>query len=57
MYDDETGKSLSFTLTEKSDDTYDVDVEGHGKGNLKPYEGDIFKVISDMADDDAENEE
>ena len=52
--DDETGKSVSFTLTENSDGTFDVDVEGHGKGTLKPYEGDILEVISAMADDDAE---
>ena len=55
--DDETGNSISLTMTEGADDTFDVDVQGHGKGTLKPYEGDIMSVISSMATDDAESEE
>ena len=55
--DDETGNSISLTMTEGADDTFDVDVQGHGKGTLKPYEGDTMSVISSMATDDAESEE
>ena len=54
--DEETGKAISFTMVENSDGTYDVDVEGHGKGTLKPYEGNLMEVIAAMADDDAEEE-
>lgn len=54
--DDETDKTITFTLVENADGTYDVDVEGHGKGTLKPYEGNLVEVITSMADDDAEAE-
>ena len=54
--DKETGKTIAFTMVENSDGTYDVDVEGHGKGTLKPYEGNLMEVIGAMADDDAEEE-
>ena len=54
--DDESGKSITFTLTENSDGTRTANVEGHGTGTLTPYEGDILEVISSMADDDADDE-
>ena len=55
--DSETGKTVTFTVVENADGTYDVDVEGHGKGTLKPYEGNLMEVITAMADDDVEAEE
>ena len=51
--DDESGESISFTLTENEDGTASVDVEGHGKGDLTTYEGNVFSVIGSMAEDDA----
>ena len=50
--DEESGGSISFTLTENADGTAEVDVDGHGKGTLKAYEGNIFSMISEMAEDD-----
>lgn len=55
--DDESGKSITFTITEKDDGGVEVDVEGHGKGELQGYEGNIFSVIGSMAEDDAAAEE
>lgn len=55
--DDDSGKSITFTLTENADGSMDVDVEDHGKGNLQGYEGNIFSVIGSLADDDAKAEE
>jgi len=55
--DDDSGKSITFTLTENEDGSMDVDVEGHGKGNLQGYEGNLFSVIGSLADDDAKAEE
>lgn len=52
--DEESGKSISLTVTENGDGTADVDVEGHGKGNLKAYEGNILSVISELIGDDTE---
>ena len=54
--DKKSGKSLTLTMTENSDGTFDVYVDGHGKGTLKPYEGNILEVVSAMADDDESSE-
>lgn len=54
--DTETGKSISLTMVENADGTFAVDVQGHGKGTLKPYEGDILEVIGSMAEDDTSTE-
>ncbi len=50
--DEESGKSISFTLTENEGGNAEVDVEGHGKGTLSAYEGNIFSIIGQMAEDD-----
>lgn len=55
--DEESNKSISFTITENADGGKSVDVEGHGKGELAGYEGNIFSVIGSMATDDAATEE
>ena len=52
--DEESSKTITFTLVENEDGTAEVEVEGHGKGSLKTYEGNLFSVIGSMADDDAE---
>ena len=55
--DDETGKSITLTMTENSDGTFNVDVEGHGTGTLKPYEGNLLEVIESMAVDDEDSDD
>ena len=50
--DEESGKSISFTLTENEGGNAEVDVEGHGKGTLSAYEGNIFSMVGQMAEDD-----
>ena len=44
-----------MALTKNSEDTCSVDVNGHGSGTLKPYEGNLMSIISEMADDDEDN--
>ena len=53
--DEESGRQLVLTMTKGADDTFDVDVEGHGKGTLKPYEGDLLDIITSMATDDTQS--
>lgn len=50
--DDESGESITLTITENADGTASIDVEGRGKGEMMAYEGNIFKMISSMAEDD-----
>lgn len=45
--------SLKGKLTDEGDGTATIDVDGHGKGTLTTYEGNIFSVIGAMAEDDA----
>ena len=51
--DKETGKSISCTLTDNGDGTATIDVDEYGKGELTTYEGDLFSVVSSMAEADA----
>ena len=53
--DEESGKQLVLTMTKGADDAFEVDVEGHGKGTLKPYEGDLLDIITSMATDDTQS--
>ena len=52
--DEDSGESITLAITENDDGTASVDVEGHGKGTLKKYEGNVFDVIGSMAEDDSE---
>ena len=55
--DDESGKTITLTFTENADGTTVVEAEGHGKGELKAYEGNILKMIASMAEDDESTDE
>lgn len=50
--DEESGESITITLTENADGTATVDVDGHGKGELTVYEGNILSIVGTMANDD-----
>lgn len=50
--DEESGKTITLTFTENADGTTEVEAEGHGKGELKAYEGNVFSMIGSMAEDD-----
>lgn len=50
--DEDKGTSISFTLTENADGTVHAEVDGHGQGDLKPYEGNVFSIITSMAEDE-----
>ena len=51
--DEESGQSVTFTITENADGTANVEVDGYGKGALTSYEGNLFSVLGSMAEDDA----
>ena len=49
--DDESGESITYVLTENEDGTATIDVDGHGKGDLTVYEGNILNIVGSMSDE------